>query len=90
MLTPIFHNSFKKEYRLAKKRGLDISLLDDVINLLIAEIPLPAKHRNHKLQGSFSDYWECHITPDLLLTYKINKKEGCITFAHIGTHSDLF
>jgi mRNA interferase YafQ len=90
MLKPFYSNNFQKELLLAQKRGLDISLLKETVKLLLTGEPLPAKYRNHKLKGSLSNYWECHITPDWILTYKINKKDGVITFARTGTHSDLF
>jgi mRNA interferase YafQ len=88
MLIPHFHNKFKKDYGVAKKRGLDISLLNDVMNLLASEIPLPAKYKNHKLKGSYSGCWECHITPDWVLIYKAN--DNILELLRTGTHSDLF
>lgn len=88
MLIPVYLRSFKKELEKSKKRGLNISILKTVMTRLIEEEPLPTKHRNHKLQGNFSGYWECHITPDWLLIYK--KDETRIYFVRTGTHSDLF
>ena len=35
-----YSGKFKKDYRLMKKRGYDMKLLRDVVNLLIAGIPL--------------------------------------------------
>ena len=40
---------FKAGVKLARKRGLDISLLEDVIEKLRLDQPLEAKHRNHEL-----------------------------------------
>lgn len=65
-----------------------MSKIKSVMADLINEKPLDAKHRNHKLKGSFAGYWECHITPDWLLIYK--KDNTHIYFARTGTHSDLF
>ena len=70
MLIPVYLRTFEKEVEKAKKRGLEIPLLKDVMSRLIEEIPLDPKHRNHKLKGNFVGYWECHITPDWLLIYK--------------------
>lgn len=60
----------------------------EVVKLLIAEVPLPAKNRNHKLQGNFKGYWECHIEPDWLIIYKRSPTE--IIFTQMGSHADLF
>ncbi len=79
---------FDRESKKIKKRGKDMSKLKDVIKLLQEGNPLPAKYRNHKLQGEFKDYWECHIEPDWLLVYRKTDTE-LILFA-TGTHSDLF
>ena len=88
MLKPIYLRSFEREIAKAKKRGLDMSKIKDLIEDLINEKPLAAKHKNHKLKGDFIGYWECHIEPDWLLVYK--KDDRHIYFARTGTHSDLF
>lgn len=88
MLNPIYLRSFEREIDKARKRGLDMSKIKDLIEDLINEKPLAAKHKNHKLKGDFIGYWECHIEPDWLLVYKKDAKH--IYFARTGTHSDLF
>ena len=88
MLKPVYLRSFEREMAKAKKRGLDMSKIKDVIEDLINEKPLAAKHKNHKLKGDFVGYWECHIEPDWLLVYKKDNRH--IYFARTGTHSDLF
>ena len=88
MLTADFTNRFKKEYKLAAKRGLDISLLDAVIIDLINGVPLNKKHKDHLLTGNFAGCRECHIKPDWLLVYQ--RGNGVIVFERTGTHSDLF
>jgi mRNA interferase YafQ len=71
---------------LLKKK--DLEKLDDLVDLLRNNKPLDKKYKNHKLKGSYKDYWECHIEPDWLLIYKKTTKE--IILARTGTHSDLF
>ncbi|MDR0513149.1 MAG: type II toxin-antitoxin system YafQ family toxin [Treponema sp.] len=90
MLIPLYTGSFKKDRRLMIKRGKDINELTEVMKLLINEQPLLAKHRNHSLQGSYNGKWECHIEPDWLLVYRIDKGTREIVFYRTGTHSDLF
>ncbi|WP_317164321.1 type II toxin-antitoxin system YafQ family toxin [Sphingobacterium sp. SGG-5] len=66
----VFESKFKKDYKLAKKRGLDISLLEEILLLLREKGKLPAKYKPHVLKGNFKGYWECHIQPDWLLIWK--------------------
>ena len=58
------------------------------MTLLIEERSLAERYKDHFLEGSFSDYRECHIEPDWLLIYKLYSSE--ILFVRTGTHSDLF
>lgn len=88
MLNRIYKTKFIKDVERAKKRGRDLEKLGIVIDLLLNEKSLSAKYKNHKLQGEYSDFWECHIEPDWLLIYTRTKTD--IIFARTGTHSDLF
>ena len=85
-----YSNKFKKGLRLASKRGLDISLLEDIVEKLKNGIPLEAKYKDHQLKGKMSKYRECHIQPDWLLIYLIEKDILVLTLINTGTHSDLF
>lgn len=86
----IWTSRFKKEYKLAIKRGLDINLLDDTIRILASGQSLPEKYRDHPLSGNWNGYRECHIEPDWLLIYRIEESILVLTLARTGTHSDLF
>ena len=81
---------YRKDERRMKKRGVDVSLLDDIISKLRKREPLEAKHRDHQLKGKFSRLRECHITPDWLLIYIIDNNRLVLTASRTGTHSDLF
>jgi mRNA interferase YafQ len=81
---------FKKDYKLAMKRGLDISLLEDIIAKLALGESLPEKNRDHALSGNWNGYRECHILPDWLLIYKLEDNVLILTLARTGTHSNLF
>ena len=85
-----YTSRFKKDYKLIKKRGYDIRLLEMVIQLLSEGVELPAKYKDHKLIGNFVNYRECHITPDWLLIYKIEKEKLILILTRTGSHSDLF
>lgn len=86
----IYTNEFKKSYKLCKKRGLQISLLEEAIEILAETGTLPEKYRAHTLSGNYAGYWECHIKGDWLLIWKIQDKELVLILSNTGTHSDLF
>lgn len=90
MLTIDFHKSFKRDYRRVLRRGYDIHLLEQVIQMLAEQKKLPPKYRDHELGGDYNGYRECHITPDWLLIYKIKQNELILLVTRTGTHSDLF
>lgn len=81
---------FKKDYKLAKRRGLNLSLLKDVILKLANGEPLAPRYRDHALSGNWSGHRECHIQPDWLLIYRIEDGILVLTLSRTGTHSDLF
>lgn len=81
---------FKKDLKLARRRGYDLSLLGVVVDILAAGNELPEKYRDHSLSGNFAGCRECHITPDWLLIYEIADEELILYLTRTGTHSDLF
>ena len=90
MLNISFTNQYLRDLELLKRRKLPKSELDEVVKLLIQEQPLPPKHKDHALKGDFAGYRECHIRPNWLLIYKINKQILTLVLTRTGTHSDLF
>ena len=46
-----FTNAFKKSYKLIKKRGLDLTLLDEVVDALRQGKTLDEKYKDHALKG---------------------------------------
>ena len=89
-LKVIWTSRFKKDYKLGIKRNLNNELLDDVIRMLSAGQTLPVEYNDHELTGNLKDYRECHIQPDWLLMYRIEKNILVLTLQRTGTHSDLF
>ena len=92
MLKVEFSGQFKKDYKLALKRGCDPTHLEAVLTLLINEQPLPEKYRDHALVTSrnYKNVRECHIEPDWLLIYRIENDRLVLQLIRTGTHSDLF
>ena len=81
---------FKKDYKLAKRRGMNLNLLKEIIFKLANAEPLEAKHKDHPLSGDWAGYREFHIQPDWLLIYHIEDNVLVLTLTRTGTHSDLF
>jgi mRNA interferase YafQ len=79
---------FRRDVKLAQKRGNDMSKLREAILLLAAGSPLPARYKDHPLGGSRAHHRECNIGPDCLLIYKGDG--GDLYLVRTGTHSDLF
>ena len=83
-------NQFRKDLKLAKKRGFNLDLLRSVINPLAEGKKLEEKHRDHSLIGEYRRFRECHIEPDWLLIYRIDGVELNLFLFRTGTHSELF
>lgn len=85
-------SQFKKDYKLAVKRGCDPKRLQEVLNMLVNQQPLPEKYRDHTLANSrnYKDMRECHIQPDWLLVYKVENEKLILKLIRTGSHSDLF
>lgn len=88
----IYANQFKKDMKLARRRHLPEEDLIEVVTDLANDIPLPAKNKDHALQGEFAGCRECHIRPAWLLIYS-KESDGelhILNLLRTGTHSDLF
>ncbi len=90
MLKPFPSNRFRRDVKIAAKRGLDVEILKKVVGLLENEIPLPEKFRDHALTGDWAGFRECHLRPDWLLIYRVEQERAILHLARTGTHSDLF
>ena len=92
MLRVEFTGQFKRDYKLALKRGCKPEALQAVIELLVNEQPLPAKYRDHALVNSrdYKGMRECHIEPDWLLVYRVMRETLILQLIRTGSHSDLF
>ena len=85
-----FTNAYKKGYKRAKKRGLNLQLIDDVVDELRQGHKLDAKYRDHALHGNWEGFRECQLQPDWLLIYLIEDDILTLTLSETGTHSELF
>ncbi|MDY6248399.1 MAG: type II toxin-antitoxin system YafQ family toxin [Prevotella sp.] len=85
-----YGGKFLKDLKLAKRRGLNLKDLTDVIDMLQEGKILPLKYRDHLLTGNYKGFRECHINPDWLLIYKKKEAIKVVSLYRTGSHSDLF
>ena len=81
-------NQFDRDLKRNLKRGKDKNKIYKIMKLIINQIPLDPKYKDHKLQGEWKDCRECHIESDWLLIYRLEK--DFVSFERNGTHTDLF
>ena len=82
-------SQFRKDYKRCKKRGLNMDLLEKVIDTLLSGETLAEKYKDHALIGNYKGFRECHIQPDWLLIYHYGNGKLVLTVMRTGTHSDL-
>ena len=90
MYEVVLSNRFRKDLKLAAKRGCDLALLNSIVDRLAQGETLPAKHRDHSLTGDYIGVRECHIQPDWLLIYRTEGEALMLFLMRTGTHADLF
>jgi len=86
--TAIRGAQFRKDVKLAQRRGKDMEKLREIILLPLQGQPLPSSTKDHPLQGRRKHHRDCHIEPDWILIYKIDGDD--LYLVRTGTHSDLF
>jgi mRNA interferase YafQ len=84
---------YDKAYIRLLKSGTKDTVFEEirhVIDTLSKKEKLDARYRDHKLQGEYSGYRECHIKSDLLLVYQIQEDQLVLVLIDVGIHSYLF
>ena len=89
MLQPVYTTRFRKQYKLMKKRGMEMAKMADVMDMIINEEPLPPHYCNHPLHGEWEGAFDCHIQGDWVLIYEPDHKSHTVSFHRTGSHSDL-
>ncbi len=83
-----YRGAYKKDLKRIVRRGYDLALLAAVLNALREGEALPTARRDHRLEGEWKGWRECHLAPDWLLIYQADDDE--VRLARTGTHADLF
>jgi len=84
-------NQFKRDYKRELKgphRNTLAKEFFEILEALVNDSPLAAKHRDHSLTGDWKDHRDCHIKPDLVLIYRKPDSDR-IQLVRLGSHSEL-
>lgn len=82
-------SQFKKDLKRYKHKPEVIDKLEEILKLLVNNLPIPEANRPHVLTGNYRGYMECHVESDTLLIWW-NRDVGVIKLVRFGTHSELF
>jgi len=85
----LYTGKFLRDFKRHAKSGINFrGKLNDVIELLGSDSPLGDKYKDHKLNGKWEGYRECHVLFDLLLVYKCH--DTYVELVTLDTHEALF
>ena len=90
MFTPAYTRQFERDLKRLRRGGHDLTLLKALLTKLLAGERLAPKFKDLNLIGAWQGRRECHIRPDWLLIYKIDREQNLIIFERTGSHADLF
>lgn len=86
-----YSKQFRKDFkRLQHGNFFPLEEFNLALDSLVRGIPLPARFLNHRLSGAWRDCYECHVQPDILLIYTIERESGYIYLLRLGSHAALF
>ncbi|HHV85880.1 MAG TPA: type II toxin-antitoxin system YafQ family toxin [Petrimonas sp.] len=88
----LYSTRFKKDYKKLALQPEKLEAIKNTLTMLFQNgyAAIPATIRPHKLSGNYKGCLECHILPDLLLTWEQYEVEKEILLIRIGSHSELF
>ena len=83
-------SQFKTDLKSYRAHPEVIEELEKTIGLLVVWKLLPLENKDHWLKGEFTWVRECHVFPNVLLIYEIDKKKNILRLVRVGSHSELF
>ena len=83
-------SEFRRDVKRLIRSGKDVSKLETIVTLLVKEKVLPAQYKNHPLKGAYKSYFDCHIEPDWIMIYKIDRINSRLILVRTGSHSQIF
>lgn len=81
---------FKRDVRRSIKQHKLMTKFKTIHELLMSGMSIPEKNKDHILSGNWNGHRECHIEPDWLLIYRIDRENKVIEYVRMGSHSDIF
>jgi mRNA interferase YafQ len=90
VLSVRYVSRFKKDLKKYQHQNSALAELNIVLKLLLNEMKLPDKYRDHALIGGYAGMRECHIRPDILLVYWIDDANQKLVLERFGSHAELF
>lgn len=84
-------NQFKRDYK-RELKGQHRTTLDgdlvEILKVLVSDVQLAERYRDHSLSGDWKNFRDCHIKPDLVLIYQ-KPNDKILQLVRIGSHSEL-
>lgn len=81
---------FKRDVRRSIKQHKLMTKFKTIHELLMSGMSIPETNKDHILSGNWNGHRECHIEPDWLLIYRIDRENKVIEYVRMGSHSDIF
>jgi len=81
---------FQRDMQRMVRRRNDLTKFQHVIEILVAQQPLPSRYHDHALTGSLHTMRDLHVEPDWLVIYRIDHDRRELILLRTGTHADLF
>lgn len=82
-------SQFKKDVKRVRDKKILLDALQETINRLAQQQPLPERYQDHALiGGEYAGYRDCHVRPDLVLIYRLVGSEE-LYLLRVGSHSEL-
>jgi mRNA interferase YafQ len=84
-------SAFKRDLKRESKGQYRAFLANHFVNIVRAlanDESLAESFHDHALMGSWKDYRDCHLRPDLVLIYK-KPDSATLQLIRLGSHSEL-
>lgn len=80
---------YRKDLKRYRNKPKQLAALNNILQMLKDEMPIPPKYKPHILHGDYKGCMECHIEGDFLLIW-VDEQNDIIELVRLGSHSELF